>query len=165
MKPKATKIHDPEAYFRDWDYHVAPCHYEALGVTLRTYIDKDKTKEARAKALANGISSQQASKINVEYLCRATQAPPCFDFHIGDIFYQQKSDISYFIQVAACAEPAAIEVHYGIVSQEGFRKGYVISSADLAAWLKTGITPGTNNGVTRESSQSGLMAWSLSPPS
>lgn len=162
MKPRVVKVPDPKAYFRDWTYLIAPCHYEALGVTLRSYIDKDKTKDAQAKALESGISAKQASQIKIRYLCHAINSPPCFDFHVGDIFYQEKGDIRHFIQVAACPEPTTLEVHFGIVSHDGSRKGCLVSSDDLAAWLKKGTSKPGVVSVTRESSQSGLMAWFLS---
>lgn len=164
MKLKATKIPDPAAYFRDWDYLIAPCHYEALGVTLRPYIDRDKTTDVQAKALASGMPAKQASQIKIHYLCHATNSPPCFDFHVGDIFYQQKGEARHFIQVAASPEPTTLEVHFGIVGHDGACNGYVISANDLAAWLKAGTTNRDLNSVTRESSQAGLMAWFLSSP-
>ena len=88
-KQKYIKI-DAPIHFGDWHFEIRPALWPALGVSLREYVDKEKTKIAKEAAKKRGESD--LSGISFRYLSHAVAEQPVFDFHEGDVFLSKKSD-------------------------------------------------------------------------
>lgn len=138
---KAIAI-EPESYFSKWTYPIPEYFFSALGVNLRYVIDQEKTKPAREKAIAEGMSKTEATK-RIKIIRRefAINTPPAYDFHEGDIFYRGGCSGLDWLQVVKIKNTDAvqsIEIH---VSCTNGRNAFYLSSEELAHILKTGNAP------------------------
>ncbi|OZA21661.1 MAG: hypothetical protein B7X93_13625, partial [Hydrogenophilales bacterium 17-61-9] len=88
-KQQFQKI-DALAYFSEWEFEINRALWPALGVTLREYIDKERTKAARDEAKQHG--ERNLTKIAHRYLAHAVSESPALDFHEGDVFPSKKCD-------------------------------------------------------------------------
>jgi len=156
-KQKYIKI-DAPSHFGDWHFEVHPALRPALGVSLREYVDKDKTKVAKEAAKKRGESD--LSGISIRYLSHAVAEQPVLDFHEGDVFPSKKSD-GVTLQVVAQGEN--IEVHQVIVHSTPRRLAYHVTDAELAAWLRTGKEP-TNTRIGKGQSYSEVLRYGIEEP-
>lgn len=89
----------PEKYFSGWRYDIKKAHWPALGVVLRTRIDQEKTKVARAKFIAKGGLKRDEVKIKHERFVYVLTDPVAYDFKEGDFFHLRGADVAYSLQV------------------------------------------------------------------
>lgn len=135
-RKKPTPV-DPETYFRLWAYVIHPYHYQALGVSLRDYVDREKTKAARARGAEQGLTHAQCLKIASTYRCYVVDNPPAYDFSEGALF-TPRCAASPCLQVFD--GPGYLEVH-AITTNPARRRLFALGADDLAAWLETGTEP------------------------
>lgn len=126
-------IVEPSEAFSDWAYGIEKYHWSIFGIAKREYVDKPKTEAARAAAVANGVSKEEAKKISIKHLVYSMPKEQ-YDFHEGDLFYSQEGP--YAVQVIGIRE--FIEAHYII---EATRRAYQVTDAELAEWLHSGKPP------------------------
>lgn len=157
VKQKYIKI-DAPTHFAGWHFEVRPALWPALGVSLREYVDKEKTKTAKEAAKSRGESD--SSGISVRYLSHAIAEHPVFDFHEGDVFTSKKSD-GITLQVVTQGEN--IEVHQIIIHSTPRRLAYHVTDAELAAWLRTGKEP-TNARIGKGQSYSEVLRYGIEEP-
>lgn len=138
QKRRTIKI-NPDEYLGSWKYHIRPAHWPAVGISLREYIDKPKTKAARHRAMAAGTSKKDSLKIKIKYQAYVVTDPPDYDFHEGDIFYVDHYNDEDGLQISAIRD--AIEVHR--FDANGYLYACQLSSHGLAQWLETGREPDT----------------------
>lgn len=161
QKAKAKQKHikiDAPSHFGDWHFEVRPALWPALGVSLREYVDKEKTKIAKAEAKKRKESD--LSGISILYLSHAVAEHPVLDFHDGDVFPSKKSE-GVALQVVAQGEN--IEVHQIIVRSTPRRLAYHVTDAELAVWLRTGIEP-TNARIGKGQSYSEVLRYGIEEP-
>lgn len=156
-KQKYIKV-DASIHFGDWYFEVRPALWPALGVSLREYVDKEKTKMAKEEAQNRG--EKNISGISIRYLSHAVAEQPAFDFHEGDVFPSKKMD-GVTLQVVAQSEN--IEVHQIIIHSTPRRLAYHVTDAELAAWLRTGKEP-TNARIGKGQSYSEILRYSIEEP-
>lgn len=156
-KQKYIKI-DAPIHFGDWHFEVRSALWPALGVSLREYVDKEKTKVAKEAAKKHGESD--LSGISIRYLSHAVAEHPVFDFHEGDVFPSKKSD-GVTLQVVAQGEN--IEVHQILIHSTPRRLAYHVIDAELAAWLRTGKEP-INARIGKGQSYSEVLRYGIEEP-
>lgn len=125
----------PVEYFQHWRYNIHSALWPALGVTLREYIDKEKTKALRVAKKASGTPEKELLRFKIMYKAHVVSTPPAYDFHEGDIFYSSQQQTP--VQVISTRD--VIEVHS--INPEGRRSAFHVSDHELAAWLETGEPP------------------------
>lgn len=134
-----SKVVDPKEYFADWCYEIREPLYPALGVTVRSFIDKEKSSAAREAAIANGMPKTEATKrIKIMYMAHAVSIPPNFDFHEGDVFYRRGDQASYVqvLGVKSSEQEPLIEVHVPALGAK--RLAFHVPSHVLAEVLRNG---------------------------
>lgn len=156
-KQKFQKI-DAPAYFKEWEFEIHRALWPALGVNLREYIDKEKTKAAREEAKEHG--EVNLTQIAHRYLSHAVSGNPVLDFHEGDVFASKKSE-GVSLQVIAQSE--YIEVHQIIIQSTPRRLAFHVTDTELAAWLRTGIAP-SNSRIGRGQSYSEVLRFGIEEP-
>lgn len=156
-KQKYIKI-DASIHFGDWHFEIRPALWPALGVSLREYVDREKTKVAKEEAKERGESD--LSRISVRYLSHAVAEQPIYDFHEGDIFPSKGSN-GITLQVVAQGEN--IEVHQIIIHSTPRRLAHHVTESELAAWLRTGKEP-TNTRIGKGQSYSEVLRYGIEEP-
>ena len=141
-------------HFSDWAFIIAPWFFPALGVTQRTYVDKPKTKAARAQAAAAGGDKTSIAKIRIDRTAYAASSPPQYDFHEGDLF--KTGDPAVMLQVAKVykhkvTQDELIEAHLFQLARE---TAWEVPTTLFADWLRTGHIPPTAIRVLRNSCKS-----------
>lgn len=149
---------DALAYFSEWEFEIHRALWPALGVTLREYIDKERTKAAREAAKQHG--EDNLTKIAHRYLAHAVSENPVLDFHEGDIFQSKKTD-GVSLQVIALGE--YVEVHQIITHSQPRRLAYHATDTELAAWLRTGKEPSSAR-IGKGQSYSEVLRYSIEEP-
>lgn len=129
---------DPVKYFDSWVYSIRKPLWSALGVSLREYVDKEKSAVLRASLQSNNVGKSRAEAISAKYMAYAVGNPPVFDFHEGDLFY---SAAGGFPAIQVVAKRKLVEVHHIFVDPTACRRAYQLVDEELADWLKTGICP------------------------
>lgn len=136
MKPKRI---EPRAYFENWAFEVREPLWPALGVTKREYVDRPRTKELRAKALAAGVPKSRILDVKATYFAFVLTPGDSFDFHAGDIFFAPNAHDA--IQVMGSVGAQKIEVHFIEMRPGILRLAFHLTPSDLSRWLKSGIEP------------------------
>lgn len=153
-RPPAIKI-DPVAYFQEWAFDIHRSLWPALGVTLREYINPEKTKAARSAAKSRGTPEGELRKIAVRYLAHVMPQTKTLAFHEGDIFYSRTTEAP--IQIITCRE--FIEVHR-ITNNIPARQAFHITETELEVWLHTGVAP-TDGRIGQGESYSEALRFSI----
>lgn len=156
-KQKFQKI-DAAAHFSTWQFEIHRALWPALGVELREYIDKERTKAAREEAKRQGETN--LTRIAHRYLAHAVSENPALDFHEGDVFPSKKSD-GVSLQVIGMGE--YVEVHQIIIQSPARRLAYHVTDTELADWLRTGSTP-PNSRIGQGQSYSEVLRFSIEEP-
>jgi hypothetical protein len=156
-RQKFQKV-DAVAYFGDWEFEIRRALWPALGVSLREYIDKERTKAARDEAKQRGETN--LTKIAHRYLAHAVSENPALDFHEGDIFPSRNSD-GISLQVIGVGE--YVEVHQIIIQSPARRLAFHVTDTELAAWLRTGKPP-LNSRISIGQSYSETLRFSIEEP-
>jgi hypothetical protein len=149
---------DAPAYFSEWEFEIHRALWSALGITLREYIDKERTKAAREAAKQHGEGN--LTKIAHRYLAHAVSENPVLDFHEGDVFPSKKSD-GVSLQVIAQGE--YLEVHQIIIQSPPRRLAFHVTDTELAAWLRTGNKP-SNARIGKGQSYSEVLRFGIEEP-
>jgi hypothetical protein len=136
-RQRATRV-DPINYFASWAYGVSKALWPALGVSLREYVDQDKSTALRSSLAKEGHGSRGSNLPTVKYLAYAVGDPPTFDFHEGDLFFPKGQGL-LAVQVVAIRK--LIEVHQVDTCPNGLRSSYQIVDTELADWLREGVAP------------------------
>lgn len=156
-KQKFQKI-DAAAYFAPWAYEIRRALWPALGVNLREYVDKERTKAAREEAKQRG--EVNLTRIAHRYLAYAVSGNPALDFHEGDMFPSREND-GISLQVIGMGE--YVEVHQIIVQSPARRLAFHVTDTQLAEWLRAG-TPPLNSRIGRGQSYSEVLRFSIEEP-
>jgi hypothetical protein len=156
-KQKFQKI-DAAAHFTTWEFEIHRALWPALGVELREYIDKERTKAAREEAKQRGETN--LTKIAHRYLAHAVSENPALDFHEGDVFRSKKND-GVSLQVIGMGE--YVEVHQIIIQSPARRLAFHVTDTELAAWLRTGKPP-AHSRIGKGQSYSEILRFSIEEP-
>jgi len=135
----APEIQDPDVYFSEWFFDIAPYHWNALGVSLTERVDKEKTQPLRAAKMQEGMTKKQATHFAIMHNVYTRSKTPNFNFIEGQMFWDKKRTEA--IQITAQPAEAHIEAAhiYGDPSQ--YQQAYKLTNLQLAHWLKTGNRP------------------------
>lgn len=136
-RQRATRI-DPIDYFASWAYEVSKALWPALGVSLREYVDKNKSAALRSSLAMEGYGTRGSNLPTVKYLAYAVGDPPTFDFHEGDLFFPKGQSLLP-LQVVAIRK--LIEVHQVDTRPNRLRLSYQLINTELADWLREGVVP------------------------
>lgn len=138
FKPRtpAKRMEDPAGHFAAWEYDIRKELWPALGVTLRQYIDKPATKEARSRAQERGLLPRDIKRIKVRLHAYAFGGDHSFAFAEGDTFFHRTQPLA--VQVVRTVEN--LEIHL-IFLDANHRIAYRVSDDELAEWLQTGTIP------------------------
>jgi hypothetical protein len=134
-KPRATIV-NPAQYFKDWHYDIHKSLWSALGVTRREYVDKEKTKAARAAAKMTGHQGP-ITRIAIRYLAYAVAERPALDFHEGDVFHPRSGD--HWLQVISLDDALRIDF---VITETNLRTRFNVLPSQFADWLKDGMIRG-----------------------
>lgn len=145
-------------YFSEWEFEVHRALWPALGVSLREYIDKERTQAAREAA--KQLGEDNLTKIAIRYLAHAVSEIPVLEFHEGDVFPSKKRG-GVSLQVIAQGE--YIEVHQIIIHSPPRRLAYHVTDTELATWLQTGNEP-SNARIGRGQSYSEVLRFGIEEP-
>ena len=144
-RQRASIIENPDAYFSSWGYDVHKSLWPALGVTLREYVDKEKSAALRADAKRLVGSETVKRQVTAKYLAYAVSSPPVFDFQEGDLFFSAQNKL---IALQVVARRKLLEVHlieltreFGDADQVPCRFAYQLIDTEFAEWLRTGVAP------------------------
>lgn len=132
-RQRTTRI-DPTEYFAHWAYRIEKALWPALGVSLREYVDKEKSAALR-KAAKNGSGITSSTGATVKFLAYAVGDPPVLDFHEGDLFF---SSCQKLPAIQVVAKRKLIEVHEVDISSGTGRRAYQLIDTELATWLCCG---------------------------
>jgi hypothetical protein len=149
---------DAATHFSTWEFEIHRALWPALGVDLRQYIDKERTKAAREEAKQRGETN--LTKIAHRYLAHAVSENPVLDFHEGDVFPSKKSE-GVFLQVIGMGE--YVEVHQIIIQSPARRLAFHVTDTELAAWLRTGKTL-ANSRIGKGQSYSEVLRFNIEDP-
>lgn len=128
---------EPTIYFSEWAFNILPVHYSTLGVERRTYIDKEATKAARAKARNAGISNERVSNIKIKRTAWAESIPRQIGLCDGELFYGTcPTDIIQVICRTTIDDQVVFEVH---LFQHGLETVWKLTDVALINWLKSGV--------------------------
>jgi hypothetical protein len=157
----------PEEYFANWCYEIRESLFPALGVTIRTFIDKEKSAVARDAAIRDGMPKAEATRrIRITFNAHAVSIPANFDFHEGDIFYRRDAEAeSKYLQVLGVKTSEfdpLIEVHQ--TGPNGSRLAFHVSPQALADTLRTGQPFSDSTRIHRAQSLSESLRFSISDP-
>jgi hypothetical protein len=162
----ARIIEDPVIYFIKWSFVIRKPLWPALGVSLREYVDKERSAVLRTKAKNSGFEGS-VKQFTVKYLAYAVSSPPAYDFEEGDVFYSANNKLTA-LQVVARRK--LLEVHLVEVPQQvmdtqsvPYRSAYQLIDAELADWLHTGVVP-IHARIDAAQSYSDILRFNISSP-
>ncbi|MDP2794342.1 MAG: hypothetical protein Q8O25_09740 [Sulfurisoma sp.] len=138
IRQRATRIDNPTQYFASWVYQVDKVLWPALGVSLREYVDKEKSAVLRKSLEARGVDSGGKRLPTAMFMAYAVGNPPVFDFHEGDIFFSKQPG---HLPIQVVAKRKFIEVHQVDNQPNGHRNAYQLIDSELAEWLRKGSVP------------------------
>lgn len=158
---------DPDTYFAGWafemtkHFHISDSRHlwSALGVTLREYVDKEKTRLAKLAAEKRKEPQRDIDRIKIRYMAWAVAPVPVLDFHEGDLFYSSRGDAP--IQVVAIRD--FLEVHRILVQQTPPRQAFQMADTELVEWLRSGDTP-LHAQISPDLSYSNTLRYSIEDP-
>lgn len=136
-RQRATRV-DPNQYFSSWVYRVDKPLWPALGVSLREYVDKEKTTALRNSMQRSGTEHGGCALPTVKVMAYAVGNPPFLDFHEGDIFFPKRPELP-LIQVVA--KRKLVEVHQIDNQPNCLRRAYQLIDTELIEWLRDGVVP------------------------
>lgn len=132
-RQRAIRI-NPSEYFSHWAYRIEKALWPALGVSLREYVDKEKSAALR-KLVGECSGSASSSGSTVKFLAYAVGDPPVLDFHEGDLFFSNSQELP---PIQVVAKRKLIEVHEIDISSSTGRRAYQLIDTELATWLCCG---------------------------
>jgi hypothetical protein len=154
-----------EEYFANWCYEIREPLFPALGVTIRTFIDKEKSAVARDAAIRDGMPKTEATRrIKITFNAHAVSVPVNFDFHEGDIFYRRDAEAEYLqvLGLKTSEFDPLIEVHQA--GPNGSRLAFHVSPQTLADTLRTGQPLSDSTRIHRAQSLSESLRFNISDP-
>ena len=158
----ASVVGDPNIYFGSWEYVIHKALWPALGVSLREYVDKDRSKALRAEAKIHGHRY-----VAPKYLAYAASNPPALDFQEGDLYFSVRNSL---MALQVVSRRKLLEVHQIIFSQEpgedvkrSLRLAYQLIDDEFAEWLQTGVVP-AHAQIDAAQSYSEVLRFSIGSP-
>lgn len=173
---------DPVEFFESWAFEIKKAHWSAFGISLREYIEPEKTEKLREKWANEHVRYKELhptffgkiqtvndlpefeewnklkelrAKVKITYLAyaKSKNMNESLDFHEGDVFYLKGSQDKIGLQFINDGDP--LEVLLFNKNNKEPSKGYHIPPNVLLEWLKTGNTP-TVGEITPDLSKSEL---------
>lgn len=128
---------NPKTAADSWAYEVRRAHWPALGIRLKSLVDKERTTAARAAAIKSGMSKRDANGISIRHTVIEVADPPRLRVQAGDTFHP---NLKVIPPLQIMGEDDIIEVHE-VTNESPPRKAYTVTSKALLTWLQTGRRP------------------------
>lgn len=140
MKPRSTKLQDPEKHFSNWAYKIERWHYPALGVTWREYVVRKLGADGSPPKQEHPLEAAARAKKHSQYACWAESNPLQLGFTQGDVFHNRAND-NLVIQVRSIPIGGSMEVTSCIQGDPATVTHRILNQDELVAWLKSGRAP------------------------